>query len=340
MTTENIVQMPTLLDRLWGKLKACMAQEHTNRAEWIAIQETKCATLVEIRDQFKADIEFGQACQDNGFGEDVINRDDRAAAIAMGREPLALKACLMATTRRSLQMIYRSEFNGFRSATKPTTRRTAPPKPNKLQPARRMNTMPQAEAAAKALLDEGKTYAEAEVTTGLSGTVLRSAVAREEGRREALANPVVTPADLSMSAQQKLETAIRQHQKKLDLDFEEKVRLMVLSRVAARQKRLDEMEAHYKIVVKGYRGCMKEETYKLILRCLHPDSRSSASDRMLQDAFAAWNKLKLVLVATPETPIGYGGMPKTLAGWLKRKEDVKKARAAARAKKTGSTRLC
>ena len=42
-----------------------------------------------------------------------MNHQDRAAAIAMGREPEALRACLEATGRRSLQWIYRFEFSEF-----------------------------------------------------------------------------------------------------------------------------------------------------------------------------------------------------------------------------------
>ena len=164
---ENVVQMPTLLDRLWGKLKVCLTQEATNRTEWIAIQETKCATLVEIRDQFAADIAFGQACKDNGFGDDVLNPNERAAIIVMGRDPKVLSVCLKATTRTSLLTIYREEFGRFVSVSKPTSRRTTPAKPaTTLRPDLRKNTTPQAEVAAKVVLDEGKSYSEAQARTG------------------------------------------------------------------------------------------------------------------------------------------------------------------------------
>src|SRR3954453_2973867 len=54
---------------------------------------------------------------------DVINSNDRASMIAMGREPEALHACLEATDRRSLREIHRLEFGKFTSAGKPPTRR-------------------------------------------------------------------------------------------------------------------------------------------------------------------------------------------------------------------------
>ena len=91
---------------------------------------------------------------------------------------------------------------------------TGRPRKNKLQPKRRKNVSPDANSAACEILDEGKTYSEAEHETGFSNTVLRAAVAREEGRRQA--EPTITPEMLSMSAQEKLGAALRQHKKQLD----------------------------------------------------------------------------------------------------------------------------
>jgi len=330
MENENVVQMPTLLDRLWGKLKTCMAQEVTNRNEWITIQETKCATLVEIRDQFIANIAFGQACKDNGFGEDVLGHETRAAAIEMGRDPVALSACLKVTTRNSLLTIYREEFSRFRSVSKTATKPTGTVKPkNNLQPKRRINTTPQAEAAARAVLDEGKTYTEAEATTGLSSTVLRSAIAREEGRREAAAE--IKPTDLSLSAQQKLETAIRQHQKKLDLQFEERVRITVLSDTKDRLEWMKKQEDWANKIIASHKGVMPRETFRKIKACLHPDHNTF---KYAAEALQAFSELEKVLVK-PDEPVFSGPPLPTLAELnvlrAKRTAERKAQREAAKA---------
>ena len=94
------------------------------RARLIALRDDAIRQLAEARDapELKADIAFSRWCEDNGFGEDVLNKNERAAAIAMGREPEALRQCLETTTRSSLQYIYHSEFSRFPYVRKPRPR--------------------------------------------------------------------------------------------------------------------------------------------------------------------------------------------------------------------------
>jgi hypothetical protein len=84
--------------------------------------------------------------------------------------------------------------------------------------ARRKNEAPAAEAAAQEIVDGTKTYRQVQEQTGFSDTVMRAAVAREEGRREAKAEPEIDPKSLSLTAQEKFEIAIRQHKRKLDAE--------------------------------------------------------------------------------------------------------------------------
>ena len=67
--------------------------------------------MAATRDRITADREFSRWCNENGFGKDLLNNHDRAVASAMGRQPAALRVCLEATERRSLQLIYRHEFD-------------------------------------------------------------------------------------------------------------------------------------------------------------------------------------------------------------------------------------
>jgi IS30 family transposase len=183
-----------------------------------------------------------------------------------------------------------------------------------LKPERRMNTRLDAEAAAKAVLDEGKSYAEMEAATGLSGTVLRSAIAREEGRREVLADPEVRPEDLTLSARQKLEAAIRQHKKKLDLEFEESVRQQVLSRTKDRFEWMKKKEDWANRIIGSHKGVFSRQDYRKILACLHPDHNSF---QFAAEALQAFSKQEKVLVKPeppaldPRTP----PLPRTAADW-------------------------
>ena len=110
---DNVLHMPSLLERLADKLRGLLARDATNRQEWVEIQMGKCLTLAEMRGQIPPNIEFGRWCDENGFGKDVLKHHTRAAAIEMGREPEALRACLEATQRRSLLHIYKNEFPRF-----------------------------------------------------------------------------------------------------------------------------------------------------------------------------------------------------------------------------------
>src|SRR5580765_1627911 len=94
-----------------------------------------------------------------------------------------------------------------------------------LKPERRLNTAPPGEAAAKAVLDKGKTYAEAEALTGLSNTVLRSAVAREEGRREARAEvPPLALHEMPHSTAKRYAAALKKARNELREEITEEIR--------------------------------------------------------------------------------------------------------------------
>jgi len=67
--------------------------------EWVEGTIEFCVAIAEVREQFTTDTAFNQWCEDNGFDEKVINHQDRAAAIVMGRDPVALRVCLETSKR-------------------------------------------------------------------------------------------------------------------------------------------------------------------------------------------------------------------------------------------------
>lgn len=211
---------------------------------------------------------------------------------------------------------------------------TKPPRPKGGRPkgAARKNESAKAKAAAKLVLDEEKTYSEAEAEFGLSNTVIRSAVAREEGRREASAEPDIDPETFPKSWKQKFDATMARYQRKLDLELESRVHSEFRAAVQGYIDNFHEAEAMYHRVIKGRRGLLSKSTFMLILSCLHPDSRVSVSQGKLAEAFRVFRTLELELVAEPEhrAPLS-PGMPQTVAELLKRKEEVAAARRAKRA---------
>jgi ParB-like chromosome segregation protein Spo0J len=200
--------------------------------------------------------------------------------------------------------------------------------------ARRKNTSITAENAARSILDQNKSYQEIEKQTGFSNTVLRSAVAREEGRREAELQ--VAPDTLSMTAQQKLDAAIRQHKHKLDAEFEMRV-------LEECKHRLDEISLpHYakqitelEQLIRNRKGVMDRLTYKKILACLHPDRvQEPALKKRYEEAFRLFADLEKRILDEKQSPTQFQRMPRTYEELMAMKARVQAARRAKRSDKS------
>jgi hypothetical protein len=125
----------------------------------------------------------------------------------------------------------------------------------------------------------------------------------------------IDPTTLSRSAQEKLAIATRQMQKKLQASYAEEVRKAVVDDT---QRRLEEtILPHYKEMERRYRdlsesrtrGTMDRKTYRLILSCLHTDSRKSASDGKLNEAFNLFSRMETKLMSEKDDPTPKFKMP-------------------------------
>ena len=185
--------------------------------------------------------------------------------------------------------------------------------------------------AASLFLDEGKTRTQVATETGLREYAIRAAVEHEIGRREA--EPAITPEMLAMSAQQKLAAAIRQHKRKLDLEFEQRCREECqrwLNDVSLPQyaKEITELERS----ISSRKGIMDRIAYKKILACLHPDRVSDAAlKKRFEEAFRLFTELEKRVLNEKESPTQFRRMPRTYEELMAMKAKV---RAERRAKRT------
>lgn len=170
----------------------------------------------------------------------------------------------------------------------------------------------------EALMDQGMTMTEIAARTGVGKRQVRHIVERVEIEREVKNDPEIARSELSMSAQEKLDAAIRQHKRKLDLAFESRVAEEVRRRIDEMilphwRKQVDQAKELYK----HRRGAMDKATFNKIRRALHPDSRHSISDTTLAAAFDTFMGLEKFLLNENDSPTDLSGIPDSLAEWDK-----------------------
>jgi transcriptional regulator with XRE-family HTH domain len=198
------------------------------------------------------------------------------------------------------------------------------------QPDRRTVAPAVERTAAALVLDEGKTYEQARDELNLkSVNTVKTAVAREEGRRE----PQVNRNDLSLTAQQKFDTAIRQEKARLQAQWSqavgERVRQIEDEIILPLwKKQIEEAKTLYE----RRRGLMDKPTFNAIRRALHPDSRNSISEKVLAAAFDTFMGLEKYLLAEKDSPTEWGDLPSSAAEW-------DKMRAKTSAKRSGRSNI-
>jgi hypothetical protein len=175
---------------------------------------------------------------------------------------------------------------------------------------RRKNPQDKERQAASLVLDKGMSYEQAAAEAGIDGSVqvMKVAVAREEGRRKGEADPEITPDMLSKSAQEKLASAMRQYQKKLDAQLVPRVQAEIKRLVEAmvlpafKQERED-----HALMVKYRKGPFKTTEYNVLLRCVHPDRTPTIAEKT--EAIQLLIERKLLLLSDKEDPRMYPKIP-------------------------------
>jgi hypothetical protein len=98
------------LDAAWKKVQDGLEREAEGRELWIKGMEQLITALCDARRHLPADQEFHKWLTDYGYGEDRLNRHDRAALLNMGDVFNVTRDVLKQTHRRSWQLIWREEI--------------------------------------------------------------------------------------------------------------------------------------------------------------------------------------------------------------------------------------
>jgi hypothetical protein len=140
----------------------------------------------------------------------------------------------------------------------------------------------------------------------------------------------ITPEMLSMSAQRKLETAIRQHKQKLTAEWQKALSAKVqelLTNTIGPRLRQEQKEAQR--IMKSRKGIMDRKAYRKILSCLHPDRINDAALKPLyEEAFRLFTVMEKLLLDEKESPTQFVGIPATRQEWDVLKRQAQTARKA------------
>jgi hypothetical protein len=146
--------------------------------------------------------------------------------------------------------------------------------------------------------------------------------------------PEISQGDLSLTAQQKLDLAIRQHKNKLNAEFHEAVNFRVQEFLENTiLPKLQEEQAEARRIMEARKGIMNRKAYKKILSCLHPDRVIEPELKQnYEEAFLLFTVLEKRLLDEKNSPTQFVNLPKTRAEWdeLKRQADERKAKGHTR----------
>ena len=249
---------------------------------------------------------------DAGISKDLSSRAQKLAQI-----PVEDFEQEVATEKASGAVSSKRVIKAGRSSNKP--RSSKPPKEHKAAP------------EVIDLHDQGLTNPEIAKQTGVPKRQVRHIVDEEKIRRSV--EPQITPDMLSLSAQQKLESAIKQHRQKLDRDFDAAVLAEGRKYLERVSPSLLQREHLADRIIRMRKGVMTRATYKLILTCLHPDWVTDPKQkRRYENAFSEFTKLEKCLLSEKESPTNIPRMPTTAAEWQEAKRQATEARKSKQSK--------
>jgi hypothetical protein len=205
-------------------------------------------------------------------------------------------------------------------------------KPNDAKP-RKATVVPKPHynaEAVMALYDAGIIHSEIAAKTGLSKRVVDDIIHEERLRRDGV--PKISRDDLSPSAQQKFDLAIKQYKEKLTAEFHAAVNLRVqefLENTIGPQLQKEQAEARR--IMAARKGIMNSKEYRKVLACLHPDRVLDPGQKAIYtEAFRLFASLEKLVLNEKDSPTQFAGIPTTPAEWAELKRQANERRAKSR----------
>lgn len=246
----------------------------------------------------------------------------------------------LATTYRDLEFSQDAKIKKERTASNP--KGAGRPKGSKVSKRGQSPKLDKARAIVRSKVESNEPIDRGQLVKehGISSFVFQQAITAEEARKETLGDPTITPDMLSLTAQQKLEAAIRQHKRKLDAEFSQRVSDEIRSVLDQWLPQYQEKLVESERVLNAYQGIMSRAHFRKILACLHPDR--GMSDQTLNEAFHIFEKLESVLVKKDELDKPRSAsfdFPRTYEEAMQMKRDVAQERKSKRTTTANAVRM-
>lgn len=296
-----------------GLAKAAKSRDAAtrDRSEWTEAMVGVAVEVAEAKEMHKAAIDFGEWWDAQQFD---LGKDERAAMVAMGKEPEQMRKAFRESESWSIQLIHR---NCFRSATKPSDKRKHA---SKSKSAISQKTKAEADTLlrnigvgvnekrrteAVRVLESGDPALVAAVIDKEAG--LRTSADRAHIRAEIFAELKIDPETLKPSAKAKVEAAKHRIERELKAEhtarmkgIDEEVRQRVLkdnaeyrADLASMRSKAQSDKAFYEELINRHKPLFSADEFKTILMCLHPDGQRTA--QKLAEAFRLFNAKRVQL---------------------------------------------
>ena len=316
---EPIAPDTVALDALADQVRDGLARMHRAEDDWAEAAIDTCRALAAAKERYPQLQAFGQWCEANGFGPDVLNHQDRAAAITMGLRLPEAEPVLRATDRRSLRLVCEKECR-FTSAgkTDPAKEKKPPPPP------RNIELTPDLFERIAAKLKAG--MAQEDVVETLNATINEGPPVTRY-KVQIVTSALKADADQAGSARPSsasFERALR------------KARIAIRTEIEAELREehrrwfediyiphLNEKSTHADRIIAAHKGLIPRATFRKILACLHPDNTDEGRKERFSEAFQAFRELEAVLVKE-DTPTRDSGLPKTLGELMARRRSARR----------------
>lgn len=183
-----------------------------------------------------------------------------------------------------------------------------------------------------------KPSAQAEPDAALRARIAELERELAEVRQAKSQDGIDIPSLLSASQRERYEAARRRLEKEFE-QFKEAYKRQAYDDAAAHMDqwleetllpKLRSEQDEAKDIIQSRKGIMDKATFNKIRRCLHTDSRKSASAKVLDEAFTSFMALEKRLLKQADSPTEIAPIPKNRAEWeaLRRKAKAQKQRAS------------